>query len=113
MEATQDWDTAKKQIRKLGIRVTTSLASCRLGCCVGEHIDESQPIIWQSANRWRWTESDYRHLHKQKHNWRYLNHDNLTPEMKWEIAKILEANGVPMDWDFREIHAIGVDVWGD
>ena len=109
MNIEQDWVSAKQEIRKLGIRVTTSMKSCRLGCCVGEHIDEDKPIIWQSANRWRVNQSDLWGF-QGKNYWRYLNHDNLTSDQKWEVAKILEKYNVPMDWNFSDTYCIGVDV---
>lgn len=109
MNTEQDWETAKKEIRKLGIRVTTSMKSCRLGCCTPEPKDPKQPVIWQSANRWRINERDLWGF-QGKHYWRYLNHNNLSADQKWDVAKILEKYNVPMDWNFTDSRCIGVDV---
>lgn len=83
-----DWNTAKKQIRKLGIRVTTSLKACTLGCCLDEHqISDDEKALWQSANRWN------KHARSN-----VINHSGLDYAELFEICKILDDNNVIYRW---------------
>ena len=91
-----DWNTAKKEIRQLGIRVTTSLKSCSLGCVgCSEDITEEEAALFQTAKRW-------------DSNWGgYLNHQNIEPFQAFKIAEILIRNGVDYSWE-KEFYAIEI-----
>ena len=85
----EDWITAKQQIRKLGIRVTTSLKACNLGCCLDEHqISDNEKALWQSAKRWN------KHARSN-----VINHSGLDYAELFEICKILDDNDIPYQWD--------------
>jgi hypothetical protein len=94
---TGDWHTAKKEIRKLGIRVTTSLKSCVLGCCADSDIKEDEPALWQTAKRWT------------LHDGGYLNHQNLTAFQGFKVAEILQRNGIKHSWE-KEAWALEIEL---
>jgi hypothetical protein len=87
----ENWATAKKQLKALGIMVNTKLKSCELGCaCVGDDWSDTNrnaPHLWQTGKRW-----------SARHGGR-LNHANLTDAHKWQIMATLNANNIFWSWD--------------
>ena len=93
-----DWETAKKEIRQLGIRVTTSLKSCALGCVgCSDDITAEETALFQSAKRW------------DSYYGGYLNHQNIEPFEAFKIAEILIRNRIDYKWD-KPFHAIEINL---
>lgn len=93
-----DWHTAKKEIRQLGIRVTTSLQSCALGCVnCSDDITEDETALFQTAKRW------------DSYSGGYLNHQNITPFQAFKIAEILQRNGIKHAWE-QPYYAIEIEL---
>lgn len=100
MDTTQNWNEAKKSIRKLGVLINTRVASCYLGCsCVGgTDWDKSAPVLWQTGKRF-----------SSKYGG-YLNHSNLSHELKWRIMAILNTNNIRWEWDGTNARSIRIDL---
>lgn len=101
MDTTLDsWNEAKKAIRKLGVLVNTRVASCELGCpCVGgTDWDKEAPVLWQTGKRFSTKYGGY------------LNHANLSDELKWKIMAILNTTKVGWNWDGTDARTIRIDL---
>ena len=95
------WAEAKKELKKLGLLVKTRVQSCELGCagCVEETgWAETDAVLWQTAKRF------------SPRYGGYLNHQNLTDELKWKIMATLTSAGVKWDWDGESHHSIRIDI---
>jgi len=94
----EDWEGAKRELRRAGYRVTHSAKSCRTGCCAEVDIKDGEKILWQSANRW---DSQYGGR---------LNHDNLEPEDFIEIFEILQRYDIEAKWSGEYHKNIGINL---
>lgn len=96
-----DWVSAKKEIRKLGIRVNVSLNSCGLGCvgCADATFGEDEPALFATAARFN---SDYGG---------YIHHQNLSAHQYYQVFEVLRKRKVRYEWN-QPYHCIKVDFGG-
>jgi len=94
----EDWEGAKRELRRAGYRVTHSAKSCSTGCCADIHTKDGEKILWQSARRW---DSQYGG---------YLNHDNLEPEDFMKVFEILQKYNVSAQWSGSYFHCLGINL---
>lgn len=97
---TNNWNEAKKAIRKLGVLVNTRVPSCELGCsCVGgTDWDREAPVLWQTGKRFSTKYGGY------------LNHANLSDELKWKIMAVLNENKLSWEWSGESSRTILVEL---
>jgi hypothetical protein len=95
------WAEAKKELKKLGLQVKTRVQSCELGCagCV-DTVDwsDTDAVIWQTSKRF-----------SPKYGG-YLNHQNITDELKWRIMATLNSAGIKWEWDGESHHTIFIQI---
>jgi hypothetical protein len=96
-----NWNEAVKDIRKLGIRVKTSINSCCPGCVdsEAEKISPDEPMIFSLRTRFNGTDGGV------------LYHQKIggTP-LAGSVAEILYKHGVVNLWDQTEDHTIIVNL---
>lgn len=92
-----NWNEAKKELRKAGIQVNTSVKSCSLGCpCVGDGDFGDAPAIWQTGKRFTKTGG-------------WLNHCNLSDKDKIKIFATFTYYNIAVTWDGSDGGAIHVE----
>lgn len=96
---SENWKQAKRELRKEGISVNTSLKGCCLGCVENTPFTDNQPAIYQLSNRW------------DSYSGGYLSHQNIGDTLvATKVMSILNRNGLAWDWDGSESFSIGIDL---
>jgi hypothetical protein len=94
---SENWKQAKRELRKEGISVNTSLKGCCLGCLDNAPFADEQPAIFQLSSRW------------DSYSGGYLSHQNIGDTMlAVKVMAILNSNGINWDWNGSEVFSIGI-----
>ena len=94
---------ASKELRKAGIRVYRNIMGCCRSCVGVDKIDNAtEPILWHYGGQGNRISLSGDYVCDDEGNYVegiYLNHDNLTPELKDTLVEIFTKNGIVLDWD--------------
>jgi len=99
----QRYTNASKELRKAGIRVYRNIMGCCRSCVGVDKIDNAtEPILWHYGGQGNKISLSGDYVYDDEGNYVsgiYLNHDNLTPELKDTLVAIFTQNGIVLDWD--------------
>jgi hypothetical protein len=121
--------SAKKDIRKAGIKVRVNIYECCRGCVTEEKLglaSPEMPVIWTyggqgNAIRWHSDGLPYHAEEFKGSGWGqylkkdaevayvYFNHSNLTNEQKHTIVEIFHMYDFVVDYNFSDSQCIGIN----
>lgn len=94
-----NWTQAKKELRKAGIIVNTSLKGCCLGCQDNSPIPDGVPAIYQLGKRF------------SNKRGGYLCHQDLGGTLTaLTVMKILSTNRIEYKWDGSQARSIYISL---
>lgn len=97
------YTNASKALRKAGIKIHRNVQGCCRSCIGSEKFDNpTEPILWHYGGQGNRISLSGDYVYTAEGNFVesiYLNHSNLTDELKDTVVSIFEENGIVLDWD--------------
>lgn len=94
---------ASKALRKAGIKIHRNVQGCCRSCIGNDKFDSpTEPILWHYGGQGNRISLSGDYVYDTEGNYVggiYLNHSNLTDELKDKVVAIFTEHGIVLDWD--------------